>query len=199
MGLGKVAWIAVGSTSSPLQNLNVATSADGISWEGSSPFGTLGDVVSVACIPTVTQCVAVGRGDSSTIMTTFDGLNFVPGTNIFGDSGRGVAVDVANKIWIAVGWGHPWAAISKNGIHFDAVNSSILSSGDAITYSRSRQLWLAVGFDSHANSLVVTSSDGLHWMTRSAMGQSFTVACNIEVCLVGGTKEEKEKSNRVFK
>lgn len=130
-------------------------------------------------------------------MTTFDGgLTFIPGTNVFGDSGRGVAVDVVRKIWIAVGWGHPWAAISNNGIHFNAVNSSNLATGDAITYSRSRQLWLAVGSDNNANSLVATSPNGLDWTTRSVIGKSYTAACNIELCLIGGMrKKEKEKQN----
>ena len=106
--------------------------------------------------------VAVGSGNTDTIATSQNGIDWTGrGNTIFDSLGNGVAWN--GSLWVAVGSGSTDSiATSPDGVSWTGRGNTILYEGNGVAWNGS--LWVAVGIS--LINTIATSSDGITWTGR---------------------------------
>lgn len=135
-----------------------ATSPDGMTWT----IITTPLFIGYGVAWNDSYLLAVGGGNETSIIKSFDGINWSPANNIPSSDGYTYGIGWNGSYWLAVGQS-TFGFISKSydGVTWIPSNDITLDSADSVTWNGSR--WVVVGNKSSNEVSIITSSDGITW------------------------------------
>ena len=157
---------------------NLTTSADGISWIGTSNINNL--MTNVYCVSWGGQVWVAGGTGTNTLCSSVDGVAWTGrGAGVISSAVWGVAFNFSHQssvngaMWMAVGTGTNVFASSPDGATWTGrTTGATLTTGYAVIFYPPSGLWIATG----AGGINISGNNGSNWASQTTSNASYGVS-----------------------
>ena len=157
---------------------NLTTSADGISWQGTSNINNL--MTNVYCVAWGGQVWVAGGTGANTLCTSPDGVAWTGrGAGVISSAVWGVAFNFSHQssangaMWMAVGTGTNVFASSPDGATWTGrTTGATLTTGYGIVFYPPSGLWVATG----AGGINISGNNGSNWTSQTTSNATYGIS-----------------------